>query len=56
MKQVIETIKRLCLFCGRCLKGRSDKKYCDGSCRSKYHDEQRKKAEEETRREGKNKN
>lgn len=33
--------KRECLSCGSSLAGRSDKKYCDDSCRSVYHNRQR---------------
>lgn len=28
---------RTCLFCGKVLSGRSDKKYCDDSCRNNHH-------------------
>lgn len=29
--------KKLCLTCGLALAGRTDKKFCDDSCRSTYH-------------------
>ncbi len=35
MKNVAEE-KRFCVFCGRTLVGRSDKKFCDDSCRNNY--------------------
>ncbi len=29
--------ERFCLFCGRQLYGRTDKKYCDDNCRNNHH-------------------
>lgn len=31
---------RLCLACGKALKGRLDKKFCDDSCRNSYNNQQ----------------
>jgi hypothetical protein len=33
----METLNRLCLECGKSLKGRSDKKFCDDYCRNAYN-------------------
>lgn len=33
----METLSRLCLECGKSLKGRSDKKFCDDYCRNAYN-------------------
>ncbi len=33
----MQTETRTCLQCGRTLKGRSDKKFCDDSCRNNYN-------------------
>ena len=35
MKSIVEK-KRCCAFCGRELTGRSDKKFCDDTCRNNY--------------------
>ena len=32
----IAEVKRCCIFCGRELIGRSDKKFCDDACRNNY--------------------
>ena len=34
--------KRYCIFCGKELKGRSDKKFCDDACRNNYGYQQNK--------------
>lgn len=31
------TDKKICVFCGSDLLGRSDKKYCDDTCRNNHH-------------------
>lgn len=36
----MEQEKRLCLSCGKTLKGRIDKKFCDDACRNAYNNEQ----------------
>lgn len=36
-----EKNNRLCLACGKPVKGRSDKKFCDDYCRSNYNNEQK---------------
>lgn len=36
----MEEQKRLCLSCGKALKGRVDKKFCDDGCRNNYNNEQ----------------
>ena len=33
----MQTETRTCLQCGRTIKGRSDKKFCDDSCRNNYN-------------------
>ncbi|MBS1745302.1 MAG: hypothetical protein JST21_03940 [Bacteroidetes bacterium] len=33
----MQTEPRACLQCGRTIKGRSDKKFCDDSCRNSYN-------------------
>ena len=33
----METLNRLCLECGKSLKGRCDKKFCDDYCRNAYN-------------------
>lgn len=33
----MNTANRLCLECGKPLKGRRDKKYCDDNCRNNYN-------------------
>jgi len=33
----METLSRLCLECGKSLKGRSDKKFCDDYCRNAHN-------------------
>lgn len=35
MKNIVSE-KRYCIFCGKELKGRSDKKFCDDTCRNNY--------------------
>ena len=30
-------MERLCLDCGEAVKGRTDKKFCDDSCRNNYN-------------------
>ena len=30
-------MERVCLECGELIRGRSDKKFCDDSCRNSYH-------------------
>ena len=42
----METATRLCLECGKPLKGRIDKKFCDDYCRNAYNNKS--KAEEST--------
>ena len=34
-----ETTSRLCLTCGKLLKGRTDKKFCDDYCRNNYNNQ-----------------
>ncbi|MFM2387181.1 MAG: hypothetical protein RL660_1938 [Bacteroidota bacterium] len=34
------TEKKLCLACGKPVKGRADKKFCDDSCRNNYNNAQ----------------
>lgn len=34
--------KRCCLLCGKVLEGRSDKKFCDDTCRNNYNYQQNK--------------
>jgi len=36
----METTPRLCLTCGRPLKGRLDKKFCDDACRNSFNNQQ----------------
>lgn len=36
----MEQEKRLCLSCGKMLKGRVDKKFCDDGCRNNYNNVQ----------------
>ena len=38
---MIEAEKRNCLSCGKPLKGRIDKKFCDDYCRNNYNNHQR---------------
>lgn len=37
----METEKKLCLSCGKALKGRVDKKFCDDYCRSNFNNLQK---------------
>lgn len=39
-----------CLWCGKPLWGRSDKKFCDAGCRSTYHNARRKREGEEVKK------
>ncbi len=32
----VASVKRCCAFCGKELKGRSDKRFCDDACRNNY--------------------
>lgn len=34
------TLERSCLYCGKALRGRIDKKFCNDSCRNGYNNEQ----------------
>ena len=43
------TNKRGCLFCGKSISGRPDKKYCDDLCRTAYSNEQKSKENKEIR-------
>ncbi len=36
----MENTPRLCLACGKALKGRMDKKFCDDFCRNNFNNEQ----------------
>ena len=36
----METTPRLCLTCGKPLKGRLDKKFCDDACRNAFNNQQ----------------
>ena len=36
----METTTRLCLTCGKPLKGRLDKKFCDDACRNAFNNQQ----------------
>ncbi|WP_118976047.1 DUF2116 family Zn-ribbon domain-containing protein [Taibaiella koreensis] len=36
----METMPRLCLTCGKPLRGRLDKKFCDDACRNTYNNQQ----------------
>ena len=36
----METAQRVCLSCGKPLKGRLDKKFCDDACRNAYNNQQ----------------
>lgn len=36
----METTQRLCLSCGKQLRGRLDKKFCDDYCRNSYNNQQ----------------
>lgn len=44
MKPFAETESRVCVTCGRPLKGRSDKKFCDDNCRNNYNNQQKAKS------------
>lgn len=35
----INTVSRLCLSCGKPVKGRTDKKFCDDYCRNNYNNQ-----------------
>lgn len=37
----METEKKQCLSCGKIVKGRIDKKFCDDYCRSNYNNQQK---------------
>lgn len=37
----METIQKNCLSCGKALKGRIDKKFCDDYCRSNFNNSQK---------------
>lgn len=36
----METLQKTCLECGRSLKGRADKRFCDDYCRNAYNNKQ----------------
>jgi len=38
--------QEVCLYCATELKGRSDKKYCDDTCRARHHNKTRRKSEQ----------
>src|SRR5579863_1053021 len=40
---------QLCLYCGKVLKGRSDKRYCNDDCRNAYFNERKKDEQREIR-------
>ena len=42
-------MERRCLRCGKPLKGRSDKKFCNDDCRTDYHNDRRRAREKELR-------
>jgi len=42
-------MERCCIHCGKPLRGRSDKKFCDDDCRTDYHNEQRRAREKKMR-------
>ena len=35
----MNTITRVCAYCGKALRGRSDKKFCDDYCRNNYNNQ-----------------
>ncbi len=37
--KIVKHINKQCLYCGMAVSGRSDKKFCDDTCRSHYHNE-----------------
>lgn len=37
----METADKVCVNCGRIIKGRTDKKFCDDSCRNNYNNSQK---------------
>ena len=41
LKFVVMHNERTCLSCGKPLRGRADKKYCDDYCRTQYNNQQR---------------
>src|ERR1700722_7408454 len=45
----MSTNKRQCLFCGKPISGRPDKRYCDDQCRTNYSNELKIKENEEIR-------
>ncbi|MEO6313785.1 MAG: hypothetical protein ABIU63_02915 [Chitinophagaceae bacterium] len=36
---VQQTVSRICMSCGKIIKGRSDKKFCDDACRNVYNND-----------------
>lgn len=46
----MNTANRLCLDCGKPLKGRRDKKYCDDNCRNNYNNKLQSSSEAPVRR------
>jgi hypothetical protein len=36
----MESVERQCLYCGKSLRGRIDKKFCDDACRNNFNNEQ----------------
>ncbi|RFM30263.1 hypothetical protein [Deminuibacter soli] len=46
----MNTANQMCLECGKPLKGRRDKKYCDDQCRNNYNNKQQHGTDEPVRR------
>jgi hypothetical protein len=49
IKTICMTELTLCAFCGKPLKGRSDKRYCNDDCRNAFFNERKKDEQKEVR-------